>query len=92
MCGFSAQAPLDLQMETESWELQHSPRENFLRVSFSSCLFMIDMVSLLINSRLTMAPGVREDECVGLGNLLCSCLGETVIYGREGPSPGQPQT
>jgi hypothetical protein len=37
-----------------------------------------------MNPRQSMVSGVREDECVGLGNLLCSCLGETVIYGSEG--------
>lgn len=44
----------------------------------------MDSASLTINSPLRVVAGVREDECVGLGNLLCSCLGEAVIYGREG--------
>lgn len=48
----------------------------------------MDTASLTINSLLSVVPGVREDECIGLGNLLCSCLGEAVIYGREGSHYG----
>ena len=45
---------------------------------------MIDMVSLPINSWPSVGPEVREDECVGPGNLPCSCLGKGVLYGQEG--------
>lgn len=77
------------------WRLspgRHSPlpERTFSCVSFSSCLFVMDTASLTINSLLSVVPGVREDECIGLGNLLCSCLGEAVIYGREGSHYGQP--
>lgn len=44
---------------------------------------MVDAASFLINSQVSAVPGVREDDCVDLGNLLCSCLGEAVICRKE---------
>lgn len=44
---------------------------------------MVDAASFLTNSQVSVVPGVREDDCVGLGNLLCSSLGEAVIYRKE---------